>query len=565
MRVVLATACLCGLVFAQDIAVQYFQTTDDIRDAYNNGEITFEQYVELLQLLEDKIEVNTGNLRRLLVVPGVDRSDIEALERARSRRGPFRSLAAVKRAFPGDFALIEPFIYVVPPIRIKVKGYAKVYTRRDYASPPDYDDPYHSSKLYLRAGRFSLDYRLRQRGDEFGTTTFRAIEYRGEKIQAIVGNYYKDIGYGLLVGRYLSLSSSSRQNDGVGYLISPYYGDLNGLYVYWRPSRSFRAKLALSGNSYETSSQALAAASAAYRPSRNAEIGAVLYYGSVEDKSTSSKPSFTQEGASVFGEVRLSGWRLRNETGVLQNGAWGTQLFLYSPRRRGVSVTWTLWAYHPGFKALYSDGECDRRSYQSFYPENFSFYLKSYQAGELGGYFSARVPITRRLRGEVKLTYFDVHASPKSGGAGYIAAVYDAGWSGYARTYAERRWDGWGATGTTRDKVGISLRWTPSERVTIRNYSYFRWNQYSDGDWRNEFRVSNTVTFSLWRNFEVGVRAERQDYDVNDPQDGYWGIAVTPRIDIPRSADWKTELSFRRYDDAGSWSLQVRVNARVDF
>ena len=146
-----------SLAFAQDIAVQYFQSTDDIREAKDRDEITYDQYVELLQLFEEKVEVNTGNLRRLLAIPGVTREDIEALEAARIDKGPFRNKRDVKRHYRGDFDLIEPFIVVVPPVKINISGYAKVYTNRDYAAPSDDSDPYHKTKLKLRYKNFFFD------------------------------------------------------------------------------------------------------------------------------------------------------------------------------------------------------------------------------------------------------------------------------------------------------------------------------------------------------------------------------------------------------------------------
>ncbi len=567
MRKILLGCLVAVSLWGQDVAVQYFQQLDDIKNAYYNGDITEDQYYELLQLYEEKVEVNTGNLRRLLSIPGVSREDVEALEAARLDRGPFRDMEDVRRYFPGDFNLIEPFITVVPPVKKPFSGYLKIYTSRDFASPPDWDDPSHSGKLYFRSGKWSADIRYRQKGLSMGQLTYRSIEYNGRDLDISIGNYYrKEQGFGLLVGRYLSLPSYEKDvESGADYLLSPYYGDLNGVYFRWEIGPHWSVSSELSTNYYKDDSyQHLISGSVGYYKRRVGRLGVVFYQGKLIDFNDDGAAVYQQYGGSVFGEYFWRGWKFRNETGVLDNGAWGTNLFVYSPREDGVSIQWKLWAYHPDFHALYSDGECDR-DYETYYPPGFSFYLKDYRAGEVGGYMSTRFPLGRKFRGEVRGIYYNVPNKDSHGGEGYVSINYSMGRRGYATVYIDRQIDHDQNGMDTKDKVNLTVRYKPTRKITIKFYSYFRSGEYDNSEyWRNSYRVAVAATYKFRKHAELGLRLERYDSDIDNPEVGYYTILPSIRFDFA-GADWRTEFSFRKYDDESGVSLVARVSAMTEF
>ncbi|RKZ33586.1 hypothetical protein DRQ33_03960 [bacterium] len=557
---------LCSLG-AQDIAVQYFQEIDDISNAYYNDEITEEQYYELIQLFESKGEVNSGNLRRLLIIPGVEQEEIEALETTLLDKGYFRDIADVQSAFIGDFNLIAPFITVLPPRLKPFSGYFKLYTSRDYNSPANWDDPYHSSKLYIKGKKFSVDIKHRQKGTEMGKLTYRSIKYNGKDLNLIVGNFYrKDLGYGLLVGRHISLPSYEKDSDGLGYILSPYYGDMNGLYFRWEIGPHWSISSAISTNYYKNDSyQHLMSASIGYYQSRLGRLGLVLYEGALVDFDEHNRAEIRQSGASVYGEYRKWDWKLRNETAIMNNGSWGTNFYLYSPREDGASFVWKLWAYHPQFQALYSNGECDR-GYESYYPDDFSFYLKLYQAGELGSYLSASFYLMQNIKAYIKASFFQIANSKDNGGEIYLGFKYSMRRQGYINFYIDRKYDGWSPSytkGATKDKINLSIKWTPITQFYTKLYGYFKWNDYYHY-WRNEFRLSNTFYYEPHDDIEFGLKLERRDSDIDDPECGYYTIAPVFNLDVG-DVDWRTEFSFRKYDDESGWSLVAKINATTGF
>jgi len=558
---------IMSLAFSQDIAVQYFQDADDIYTAYyDDEEITEEQYYDLLQLFEEKLEINSGNLHRLRVIPGVDKADIEVLEAILEEKGDFHDIDDVYFNYPGDFNLIESFIIVIPPSKRKLNGYAKVYTRRDYFSPSDWDDPYHKGKFLLRSGKWSGEIGFRQRGKEIGTVLNRMIKYRTTKLEFIAGNYRsKELGYGLLVGKYLWVPTDERCGDQLDYFQSPYYGYQNGLYAHWYLNKKWNFKTALSTNYFNAHSyQHLVSGAVSYAPKKKGEIGIVLYQGAIVDFDSIGTYGFSQMGASVFGEYIWAKWKFRNETGILDNGAWGTQCLLFSPRQNKMAFDMKFWAYHPEFYGLYSNGENDKRSYQYYYPDDdFTFKIKSWTKGEIGGYGASRFPIIGNLSFTLKGLYFHTTNVADNGGEGYLGLKYKFNRKEYLNFYISRRWDGAGATGTTKDKISVSAKYVPSDKFYAQGNAYFKWN-IDDSEWRNEYKFNTKLNYYLRPDLRLGIELDRKDSNVDTDETGYW--TIMPVIDLAIAGiDWETKYQFRKYDESGEWSLQAKINAQVGF
>jgi hypothetical protein len=130
LTMILIAAAVCA---AQQM--QYFQTPEDLQNALSEDEISFVQYAELIQLMEEKVDINHGNLYRLTIIPGVEKLSIDSLTAARDAFGPFRNVAEAKKYFPADFQIIESFVDVQQMGKSAVPGYIKIYTRRYFIVP----------------------------------------------------------------------------------------------------------------------------------------------------------------------------------------------------------------------------------------------------------------------------------------------------------------------------------------------------------------------------------------------------------------------------------------------
>ena len=159
----------------------------------------------------------------------------------------------------------------------------------------------------------------------------------------------------------------------------------------------------------------------------------------------------------------------------------------------------------------------------------------------MGTAASVRFPLMERLKGELNFSYFNVADDPDNGGESQLSLKYSAGHGKYINVYANRRWRGEDERGDTRDKVSLSSKWRIFEKFVFQTY----------GLW-----------YRAKKQLEFGLKVERNDGNLDDPEYGYWGISITPHIDI-RNANYRTELSFRKYDDDEKWQLQIRINALV--
>ncbi len=346
------------LASAQNISVNYYSSIDDIYASFEVGDLTYEQYTDLVSLFESKVDINYDNLQRLLIIPGVNSNDIAPLKKKLNEGVIFKNLRQVANIFPNDIDLISPFIVIIPKRDLGINGNFRIYTRYNFIAPALSNDPYHSGRLELRWSDFSMDYRFKQQADLELQTTYRNVRYRTNDVEIFLGNYDAHLGYGLLVGRKISLSTSERSNSARSYLASPFYGELNGLFASWDLHRKWKLKLAISANEYGKTSQSMAGVAASWNHSQKEQKGIVIYFGELSSADMDSG-KIEQYGLSIFGVNHCFENKLQYELAVLNNGSWGGNLIL-TPSKKTGNIAWKFWVYHPDFIVLYSNGFCDR-------------------------------------------------------------------------------------------------------------------------------------------------------------------------------------------------------------
>ena len=559
------------VALSQQASVQYLTSFDDISAALEAGDITYGQYIELINLMESKIELNSGNLRRLLAIPGVEESDIEALSEARDKYGPFKSIEEAKKHFPGDFRLIEHFVEISPPMRVPINGSIRLYYRSGFNSPPYDDEPYSNLKVTLERDNIRTQWRIRRSGDRQVQVASRYLQLNSNRIELIVGNYYrKRLGYGLLVGRNISISTRWRDNSAINYIVSPYYGDPNGIFAKIWLLPKVNVSVALSANSYNSSAQYMGAFSAKFRRNRNESVGLVIYWGKLVAKDT-LEAKLTQYGGSVFGERKFSIGKIRSEFAVLDNGAWGLNANLYSGWRTNLVLK--FWAYHPDFLALYSDGSCDR-GYETFYLDESDFYIRNYQAGELGFYSSIRKYVGENTTINLRSSFFKSSISYDNGGEIYFGATFYPSPYFDVRASVSHRFDGWGATGTSKNRIYLVTNERIMRKLRNRTSVYFRREDYSGGDRTTRYRLKTDFKWLVKSWLMLNINFERYSYKTTNPaveryqgretNYSYWNLYIVPSI-MGRFSEARTTLSFRKVDGESGISLLVRFNLDINW
>lgn len=114
-------------------ASQIIRDEDDILDLLNYGEINYSQYLSLLTLFNEKLNINEDNLFELQCIPEVSFLDVVNILKHRDTYGKFDSIYDLKFILKNEdlFEKIKPFIRVPKIKRKQVKFESKVYGSRE--------------------------------------------------------------------------------------------------------------------------------------------------------------------------------------------------------------------------------------------------------------------------------------------------------------------------------------------------------------------------------------------------------------------------------------------------
>ncbi len=549
------------LALAQNISVNYYSSIDDIYASFEVGDLTYEQYTDLASLFESKVDINNDNLQRLLIIPGVNSNDIAPLKKKRDEGVIFKNLRQVANVFPNDIELISPFIDIIPKRDQGMNGNFRIYKRCDFEAPALSNDPYHSGRMELRWSDFSMDYRFKQQADLELQTTYRNVRYNTNDVEIVLGNYDAHLGYGLLVGRKISHSTLERSNSARSYLASPFYGDLNGLFASLYLHRKWKLKLAISANKYGKTSQSMAGIAASWNNSQKEQKGIVIYFGKFSSADMDSE-KIEQYGLSIFGINNFFKNKLQYELAVLNNGSWGGNLIL-TPSKKTCNIAWKFWVYHPDFIVLYSDGFCDR-GYEKYYPRGNEFYLKAYQAGELGTDINLKIKPIRKLSINCVTSFFSMPNSLSNGGEIYLSGIYKFNNNDNLRLSYTRNWEGLGISGDTKDKVYIAHQWEIGNSIYIRENFYYKWNNYTESNKKEQYWVKSELIYAFYNWLSFSLRLDRNDSNVDDNSIGYWKLTLSPIIS-DRFSNVKTSISLKKTDSMSEVSINAKVNLRISW
>jgi hypothetical protein len=366
------------------------------------------------------------------------------------------------------------------------------------------------------------------------------------------------------VGERVYVPPANRLNGRYDYIGSPYYGDPNGIYIGFEPSKKWELTAGVSYNSYSdknvtglNSSQGFYTASAAYIQKKYS-IGTVLYSGFLK-----GDRKVDQYGISFFQQFEVLESKIKSEIAVMDNGAFGANLIFGSPSKNGTSFVGKLWGYHNRFQAFYSDGACNQESYIDYEPDSLGFEARSEQMGEFGSNGTLTLPIYKDFSGSVRFEYYKCEIDSKNGAENYLGIKYDGGNSDF-NLYATRNWLGYGATGDTKDKITFSGKASIIPTLEFRHTSYFKMVQYKTGVYAKGFKLSEGLWFEPKKSVLLGAEVERIDTKLGDESlsGAYWNISFTPEIDF-KVTSFQTELLFKKYDVDEGWTPTFRINALV--
>ncbi len=222
----------------QIFTVRCFENEDDIYDALAGGEIEYELYSALLELMREKIDLNGRDLFRLEEIPGVTRFEVAAIEKHKKKNGPFLSVKDLRRVAGLDTARIAGFVRVGKPgdglgaLRLRMK--LSAVSCFDLSVEPERVDEYRVETRFGGGGRIYCSTEIPEGGAP--EILRRSIEIPGLPLNGriIAGDLRIRRGEGLVIGKGSLLPAEERvfNSESERYVFSR-SGNLNGIMAEW--------------------------------------------------------------------------------------------------------------------------------------------------------------------------------------------------------------------------------------------------------------------------------------------------------------------------------------------
>jgi len=396
LSLVMFRFCLCFIFLisiltfsshAQLISTEIYETEEDLREGLELGLLTFDQYLELLDMIQSKLYPASEEADKLFFVPDVSSVDVSQIKLKdqdvdlNQKIGSF--LADGKKEgrplFSGKLAwrLYEKF---------QEEGETESYllceiTNRDRMIwRIEADQEVNSSEAVLSRGNL----RVRKR-----FIKFLLPQYSSE---VILGNFDKRIGLGLNVGYHPLIGYTSTSDlKSEDTFLYPALGRYNGIYGE-SELKSFSVLVFYSKNKREEIENRIGAFDLSF-VIKNMQVGFCLSEG--ELKNIENKNVFKDDCKSLHFDLKLKPIKFSGEYALLSDQKSGLAFDLYS-HRKPYSFDFSWWRYEDDFIHPHGGG-ISNPDYETINLEDIDYQYRSRQAGERGVFFKSRYRILDEL------------------------------------------------------------------------------------------------------------------------------------------------------------------------
>jgi hypothetical protein len=389
---------------AQFISTEVYETEEDLLEGLQQGYLTLDQYLELLDMIRSKLYPASDEADRLIFVPGVSSLEVSQAKAEAEDRDlnqiidPF--LAKDKNddrpALSGR--LVWRWYQGLPAgDGSTADGGAGAYGGQDEGKTESYllcevadgqrmiwrieaDQLGNSSQAPLTSG----DFRIRKR-----SLKLLLPEYSSE---VVLGNFDKRIGLGLNVGYHPLFGAGSdsdfKTEDSFLY---PAMGRYNGIFAESGHEPFVLAAL-YSKNKRQGIENRIGAVDLTFA-SKEFRAGLCLSDGDLRNVKT--KNALADDCRSFHFAVKLKPLTLSGEYALLSSRQSGLAVELYSSRKRyGFDFSW--WRYDDNFVHPHGGG-ISNPDYESIHLDEIDYTYRSRQAGERGVFFKSRYRILEKL------------------------------------------------------------------------------------------------------------------------------------------------------------------------
>jgi hypothetical protein len=511
---------------AQLISSEIYETEEDLQEGLELGLLTFDQYLELLDLIQSKITPTTEEADKLFFVPDVSPGDISQIQNKEKK-----DILLNQRT--------DPFLSENQKRRTGLSG-RLVWRFHEEFQEKDEADNYLNLEI---ANKNNLIWRMD--GEEKSNQDFRirkrflGISFPEYSSQVIVGNFDKKIGLGLNVGYHphfeYSSSSDLKPKDSFLY---PTLGRYNGIYA--ESQFDFFSILVLySKNKREQIEDQIAAFDLNFI-NRGIRLGLCVSEGKL--KNILNKNSFQDNCQSLHFDCKLKSIKLSGEYALLPNKK-SAQAFNFFSAQRPYRVDFSWWSYDDGFVHPFGGG-LSNPDYETIYLEKIDYDYRSRQAGERGIFFKSQYQVfdklnlnfsyiqwreTKGLPEKMKFKLGSGYAFSKS----FSFLIYQL-WTDYELETKE----------IDQKVSSVNLFFSPGKNFDLRfiaNYKTQDKKNYGNFQLRAQTQMISHFDFTLWLKYN--------DSNFSKSKDGYFSFHVQEEVRFFKNYFVSAEYITKFYQD----------------
>ncbi len=534
---------------AQLISSEIYETEEDLQEGLESGALTFDQYLELLDMIRNKVAPSSEERDKLYFVPDISSIDIHKIEtqsqnvdldlrvdsfldtehqtsgRAVSGKVAWR----VYQRFQDEEGLENSFL-------------CEITDRKNLIAHIETDHSADMSGSWLTSG----DLEVRRR--------FVMILLPHYDAKITLGNFDKRIGLGLNIGyhslmRYATQSGLNHQDS----FLYPTRGRYNGLLAESR-IKSISILTFYSKNKFEQIEDRIGAIDLSWL-SDNATVGLCLSEG--ELKNIVSRNTLSDNCQSLHFKIRSKPLRLSGEYALLSNRKSGGAFDLYSSRRK-YSFDLTGWRYEDDFIHPFGGG-ISNADYESIYLEKIDYQYRARQAGERGVLFTSRYNLTDRLDFYFLCSQWKERSYLPAKIRWKIGIGY-----GFSKDLSFAIYHNWsdlntGDEASDQDITSVNLFFSPVPKLDLDLLSNYRRTEnknYGDLRFKISTQVLPALNFILWLKYN--------DPDFSRVSDEYFSFQVQERVRFFENCFVSAEFISKFYRDVDKTDTQAaRVRMEI--
>jgi len=372
---------------AQMISTEIYETEDDLKTGLELGLLTYDQYLELWDMIQSQVIPTSEEVDKLEFVPDVSNIDISQVGvKNEDVNLNLKTSSFIKEnegkslsSFSGKVAwrFNEEFHAEGGTDNFLL---SEIKTGNRMIWHVEADKENNSSEAILSDG----DLRFRKRYVRFLLPRY--------KTKATIGNFDKRIGLGLNVGYHPLLGYDSGSNmKSIDSFLYPVFGRFNGV-LGESEFKSLSLMVFYSTNKHEKIEDQIVAGDLGL-VNKNWQVGLCLSQGKL--KNIENDNTFNDDCTSFHFDLKLKSIKWSGEYALLSNKKDGLAFDLYSIRKR-YSFDFSGWRYNDDFVHPHGGG-ISNPDYESIYLEEVDYTYRSRQAGERGIFFKSRYNVLEKL------------------------------------------------------------------------------------------------------------------------------------------------------------------------